>query len=352
MQIFDPSVRSSTGKASGARGMLLLPIAASLVLAGCGGGSSIGDVTPQPVVRCTALDGGGSGFSLGVCTNPTTLVATSAFQPIEATVLPGADSSYALTLTAPAKILSVAFGPGDETDSGVRDIIGAVRGTAYEKDADPSKPDSLILPVPPYTALVDFRNSWDAVADPEVLLLQLEFANFGYWEQFTDKAADGGFFGGWYSKRTETAVTNDRPSGQTAYSGFAVGVLSPAEPGARSYGFSATVNVVGDNNGVQSGEIKAMKISYRDSANKLIILDVPLNDLVFAEPVNDLAGQAATTDLLVSTGSEVVPVGRVEARFFGSTTSQGAEIAGRLRFQTADGMRGVGAFGARAVSGG
>ncbi|TXL65572.1 hypothetical protein [Zeimonas arvi] len=350
MQIFDPSMRLRTGKASGARGILLLPIAASLVLAGCGGGSSIGDVTPQPVVRCTALDGGGSGFSLGVCTNPATLVASSAFQPIEAAVLPGANSSYALTLNAPAKILNVAFGSGDETDPGVRDIIGAVRGTAYEKDADPSDPISSILPVPPYTALVDFRNAWDADVGTEVL--RLEFVNFGYWEQFTDKTADGGFFGGWYSKRSETSVTNDRPSGQTAYSGFAVGVLSPAEPGARSYGFSATVNVVGDNNGVQSGEIKSMKISYRDSANKLIILDVPLNDLVFAVPVNDLAGQAATTDLLVSTGSEVVPVGRVEARFFGSATSRGAEVAGRLRFQTADGMRGVGAFGARAVSGG
>lgn len=358
MQIFDPFMRSSTGKASGARGMFLLPIAASLVLAGCGGGSSIGGVTPQPVARCTAADGGGSGFSLGVCTDPTTLAATSAFQPIEATVLPGADSSYSLTLTAPAKILNVAFASGDATHARIRDIIGAVQGRAYENDADPAEPLAGRDAVPPYTALVDFRNAWDAeIQDPkdpdfERQVLQLDFANFGYWEQFTGSTADGGYFGGWYSKRSETAVTNDPPAGQTTYSGIAVGVLSPAEPGSRSYGFSATVSVVGDGIGVRSGEISAMKISYRDSNEKLVILNVPLNALVFSEPVNNSEGQAATTDLLVTTGSGVVSVGRVEARFFGTTTSRGAEIAGRLRFQTADGMRGVGAFGARAIPGG
>lgn len=349
MQIFDPSVRSSTGKASGARGMLLLPIAASLVLAGCGGGSSTSDTPPPPPVVCTATDGGGSGFALGVCTDPLTYVATSAFQPIDATVVVGADSSYALSLSGPAKTPNVAFTLGDSTRNLVkrRDVIGAVRGEAYEKDSDPSAPQEA-LPVLPYTALVDFRNARNVEVEDEPTVLQLQFANFGHWEQVT---VEGSHFGGWYAKRSETAVTNDQPSLQTTYSGVVVGVLSPAEPGARSYGFSATVSVVGDSTGVRSGKIEAFKISYTDSQDRLVVRDVSLNSLAFRDPIN-LEGDAARATLDLTTTSGVASVGEVQARFFGSTTSQGAEIAGRLRFQTADGMRGVGAFGARAVPGG
>lgn len=357
MPMFDQSRLLSKAGYARPRGLLLLPLAASLALAGCGGGSSTSDVIQQPVVRCTALDGGGSGFSLGVCTDPITLVASSAFQPIEATVFPRADSSYALTLTAPAKILSVVFEPTDSTRTqeltNTRDVIGALRGEAYENDADPSPPQEAD-PVPPYTALVDFRTAWNVEVEegtPEPVVLQLEFANFGYWEQFTGQAADGGNFGGWYAKRSETAVTNDAPTLRTNYSGVAVGVLSPAEPGSRSYGFSATVGVVGDRDGVRSGEINSLKISYRDPAGKLVFQDVPLNGLQFAEPINNLEGQPSKASLLLVTASEVASVGKIEARFFGSTTSQGAEIAGRLRFETPDGMRGVGAFGARVVPG-
>lgn len=164
MQIFEPSMRLSTAKASGARGMFLLPIAASLVLAGCGGGSSTSDIPPPPPVVCTATDGGGSGFALGVCADTVTAV----FQPVEATVLPTDAPSYALSLTAPATLAQITLNSSNRLPVGTRDIVGELRGEAYEADSDAS----LATLVPPYVALIDFREAKN-VPLKEAVVLQL-----------------------------------------------------------------------------------------------------------------------------------------------------------------------------------
>src|SRR5690606_8675583 len=186
MQIFDPSMRLSTGKASGARGMFLLPIAASLVLAGCGGGSSTSDIPPPPPVVCTATDGGGSGFALGVCAD----TVTSVFQPVEATVVPTDAPTYALSHTAPATLAQITLNSSNRLPVGTRDIVGELRGEAYEADSDAS----LATLVPPYVALIDFREAKN-VPLKEAVVLQLEFASFGVWERFATASFADGYFG-------------------------------------------------------------------------------------------------------------------------------------------------------------
>lgn len=345
MQIFDPSMRLSTGKASGARGMFLLPIAASLVLAGCGGGSSTSDIPPPPPVVCTATDGGGSGFALGVCAD----TVTSVFQPVEATVVPTDAPTYALSLTAPATLAQITLNSSNRLPVGTRDIVGELRGEAYEADSDAS----LATLVPPYVALIDFREAKN-VPLKEAVVLQLEFASFGVWERFATASFADGYFGGWYAARPGADALDARPTVVRQYSGVAVGVLSPAEPGgtySRSYGFSATVSISADNNGIQSGAISDVKISYGPQ-DAPVVEPVALKVLSLTNPIN-LAGQPSTASLVTSTGSGADATGLVEARFLGSTSgspsSQGKEIAGRFGFQTADGkLLGVGAFGVRA----
>lgn len=351
MQIFEPSMRLSTAKASGARGMFLLPIAASLVLAGCGGGSSTSDVPPPPPVVCTATDNGAAGFALGVCADTVTAV----FQPVEATVIPTDAPSYALSLTAPATLAQITLNSSNRLPVGTRDIVGELRGEAYEADSDAS----LTSLVPPYVALIDFRRAWNyltasPLTDANTVVAPLEFASFGVWERFATASFADGYFGGWYAARPGADALDARPTVVRQYSGVAVGVLSPAEPGgtySRSYGFSATVSISADNNGIQSGAISDVKISYGPQ-DALVVEPVALKVLSLTNPIN-LAGQPSTASLVTSTGSGADATGFVEARFLGSTSgspsSQGKEIAGRFRFQTADGkLLGVGAFGVRA----
>lgn len=342
MQIFEPSMRLSTAKASGACGKFLLPIAASLVLAGCGGGSSTSDTPPPPPVVCTATDGGGSGFALGVCADTVTAV----FQPVNGLVQPADQLPYLLSLDGPAES-QTEFGLDDQTPPLTRDIIGALLGDAYEEDADPAKPSGS-LPLPPYTALIDFREARDW--NTSALLLSLEFARFGTWERFP--TAYDSFFGGWYAGRP--GATAEHPNGLRSYAGYAVGVLSPTGPGtgySRSYGFSATVAVQANQNGLSSGTISGMKISFEDASGKLIVQDFPVNTLEFTNVAN-FAGQPSTAELVTSSGTGASAIGSLEANFFGSTAvveTEGKEIAGRFRFQTADGkLLGVGAFGVRA----
>lgn len=352
MHMFDQSRHLSKAGSARSRGLLLLPLAASLALAGCGGGSSTSEIPPPPPVVCTATDGGGSGFALGVCAD----LVTSVFQPVDATVLPTDAPSYALTLTAPATLAQITLTSANRTPVGTRDIIGELRGEAYEADSDAS----LTTLTPPYTALIDFRRAWNYLTvapldDSNTVVPVPEFASFGVWERFATASFSDGFFGSWYAPMPGADLLDVRPTTLRDYAGVAVGVLSPAEPGgtySRSYGFSAQVTISADNNGVVSGAISDLRISYGPQ-DALVVEPVSLKVLSFASPSN-LAGQPVTASLLTSTGTGADATGAVEARFFGASSgapaSQGKEIAGRFKFQTTDGkLLGVGSFGVRAL---
>lgn len=341
----------SRGRAGSAAARVLraAPLATAIVLAGCGGGSSGGGVPPPPpVVQCTATDGGGTGFALGVCAD----LITAAFQPVEATVVPGPASEYAIALTAPATLPQVVLTTANRTPVGTRDIIGELRGEAYEADSDAS---NLTL-LPPYVALIDFHRAWHhsestQTDSPTVPLLQ--FASFGVWEHFAKSSFADGYLGSWYAARPASDGSDLRPTLTRNYSGVAVGVLTPAVPGgggySQSYGFSATVTLQADNNGIQSGEISGMKISY-GPPDALVVEPVALKTLAISNPIN--LSPPSTASLVSSTGTGADASGTLEARFFGSGATpadQGREIAGRFRFQTSDGkLFGVGAFGVRA----
>jgi len=340
---------------SAARGSSLLPLAASLVLAGCGGGSSLADLPAPPVPACTATDGGGTGFALGVCTD----AAVAAFQPVEAAVWPTDAPSYSLTLAFPAALpdglsASVELSAANRTPVGTRDILGELRGAAYAVDADASAATLTA----PYTALTDFGLAWRHDASPgtdPTIVPPLEFSSFGVWERFATTRFTDGYFGGWYAPRPGADALDVRPTLERDYQGVAVGVLSPAEPGgvySQSYGFSATVVLRAGRAGIVSGTISALKISYGVEPN-LTVEAAQVKDLAFSGTDN-FADQPVSGSLVSSTGVGADAGGLVEARFFGATgaapAGQGAEIAGRFRFQTADGkLLGVGAFGVRAA---
>jgi hypothetical protein len=348
MQIFDGFNAPTKARSAGARGAVLLPVAASLVLAACGGGSSGGGVQQPPPVVCTATDGGGSGFALGVCVE----TVRSAFQPVEATVVPTDVPSYALTLTgqAPATLTETWLTSDNKLTTGTRDVIGGLRGVAYEADSDSDKTTL----TPPYAALIDFRTVTNAAAQ-DALVLQLEFASFGVWERFATTSDADGYFGGWYAARPVADAVNERPTTPRQYSGVAVGVLSPSEPGgaySSSFGFSATVTVSANGNGIQFGTISDMKISYGPQ-EALVVEPVEIKVMEFSGTANP-AGEPSNAALVTSTGNGADATGLLEARFFGNTSgspaSLGKEIAGRFRFQTTDGSKfiGVGSFGVRA----
>ena len=335
-------------------------LALAVALAACGG-SSVGELpvpVPPPVV-CTATDGGGTGFALGVCA----ATNTSAFQPVATTVAQTGESSYDFLLTFPANLpanlsTSLRFTSANRTPIGTRDAVGELRGAAYEADANADADPANATLVPPYSALIDFRQAWlysqPAPSDADTLQT-MTYAGFGVWERFGTASFDDGHFGVWHSPLAAASALDARPTIPREYAGVAVGVISPTAAGGlytRSYGFSATVTIsVNASAGITAGAISNLKIASAGAGTDLTIESVPLRDLAFSA-MDNFVGQPQRGALLTSTGTGAAATGVVEARYFGSNVSTaelGREIAGRFRFQTSDGsLRGVGSFGVRA----
>lgn len=362
MQIFDGFNAPTKARSAGARGAFLLPIAASLVLAACGGGSSGGGVQPPPPVVCTATDGGGSGFALGVCTD----TVTAAFQPANATVVPSASPSYELTLTAPATLPQIRLTSANRTPVGTRDIIGELRGEAYEADADLASDPQHVNLVAPYAALIDFRTAWrfdQSQPDATNALQAMTYASFGVWERFATTSYADGYFGGWYAAWPSAVLTTNWPTGARSYTGLAVGVISPSNPAsavalpqARSYGFSATVTIDVDSTGkiLESSRITGLRIATSGTGFNLTIGDVPLDPIAFVWGSTNAVNQPVSGALVGTGGANPDSTGSFEASFYGSNDASGeagVEMAGRFSFETGNGLRAVGAFGAVRSSG-
>jgi len=341
--------------------------AAALVLAGCGGSSSSDYQPPPPPVVCSATDGGGSGFALGVCAND----VASVFQPVETVVAPSDAPSYALALTFPPTLpagltISVDFTSADQTPLGTRDTVGELRGVAYEDDADAATdPDNLALTAP-YTALIDFRRAWrydQALPDGTNTQQTMSYAGFGVWERFGTTSSDDGYFGSWYAGGPSATLTTNWPTGARSYTGLAVGVISPSNaasagalPQPRSYGFSATVTIDIDATGkiLESSRISDLKIATSGTGTNLTIAGVPLDPIAFVWGASNFQGQPVSGALLGTGGTDPDSNGLFEASYYGSSEASGevgAEMAGRFRFETGNGLRAVGAFGAVRVPG-
>lgn len=323
------------------------PVVATLALAACGGGSSGDGFTPTPPapVVCTATDGGGVGFSLGVCIDASGETRT-VFQPADANVVIVEEpSGYVLSLTAPATLPEVSLAKAQKTEVGTRDIIGRLRGDAYELDADS---DNQTL-TPPYVALIDFRNARDYEAkEGDAPLVPLKLGGFGIWERFGKASFADGYFGGWAAPRADATARDEWPLAERSYTGLVVGVLSPKGAGGSrpsSQGFSARVTLRADSTGLLEGRIAEFYVS-QGSEPKLIVEQLAQKDLVF-DGANNLPGQPVNATLRIDAGPD--DKGKVEARFLGVAGNPGREIVGRFVFETSDGMVGTGAFGAVAV---
>lgn len=334
-------------------------LALAAALAACSDGSLVDDLPVPPPTACTATDGGGTGFALGVCATTDTAV----FQPVAATVAQTGESSYDFLLTFPANLpsnlsTSLTFTSANRTPFGARDAVGELRGAAYEADANADADPANATLVPPYSAMIDFRQAWlysqPAPSDANTLQT-MTYAGFGVWERFGTPSFDDGYFGVWHSPLAAASALDARPTIPREYAGVAVGVISPAAAGGlytRSHRFSATVTIsVNASAGITAGTISNLKIASAGTGTNLTIESVPLRDLAFSG-MDNFVGQPQTGALVTSTGTGAAATGVVEARYFGSNVSTaelGREIAGRFRFQTSDGsLRGVGSFGVRA----
>ncbi len=340
-----PRLRRLAGIASGA--------ALAMILAGCGGGGGGGggdEPPPPPVAACVSQDAASdTGFALGVCGNPpsTVLMETGA------TVVPAATPrGYTLTLAFPAGQPgslggSYSFGTTNKTAFGVRDLIGAVRGEAFE---DPPAPRGA------YTAITGFHKYWDGVSVPEASSREFAHIDFGVWERAGTETPDT-YFGVWHAKWNPGAV-NEWPAQARVYEGPAVGVLGPHRAagdthadrqGVRTYGFSARVRIAVDASGrIIEGQssVSDLVVSFPDPLEPQSRSQTEAVTVVTPMPIRQDAGGTSPAALA---GNLVLTDGgpsAFEAQFFGTAAAPATEIAGRFRFKTAAGMFAIGAFGA------
>lgn len=341
----------------------VLALAAATGLAACGGGSSIDIDDGGGVITCLSTQGGGSGYALGSCFSTT----TSVFQPVidDVVVTPGvvtypSQDTYILDLVFPAELQAqqsldgvTAFVQTDQPSTDSRNIIGVLRGQAYERDSD----TSAVTLTPPYVALADFHRPWDysvgpASTDP---LMAMSHASFGTWEKYANTDFNDGFLGVWYAPR---GLANDGtwPSGEVRiYRGYAVGIIAPSGPGAsfgvpglplQAYGFSAPIDIEVDGTGrIAVGQLGAVTISYNPGSG-LVTAILPIKPIVLSGADGSSPGLASGTVATAATGTGANGTGEYEAGFFSLAGAlPGREVAGRLRFTTDTGLVGVASFG-------
>lgn len=331
------------------------------VLAACGGGGGGGGGGgPPPPQPCQSQTSQGTGFALGSCA----ATLTNVFQPIEATVnvisVTSNAESYTLALDFPAALQSLdsntIFGAGNRPPDSVRNIIGILRGQAFENPFNPTL-------TAPYVAITEFFQSWDfqapAAAPPRRVLSHV---NFGTWEKVTgsgttEAAFNEAYFGAWFSPRTAGTTVNTWPTDPPAtYTGEVVGIIGPdgssSTPvlfGGR-FGFSAPITISVDGNGITTGTIGQITVTFQTQANAdLSRQDLNIKPIAFSTSLGASPGtMTGTLTTGAGAGAGVVAgTGVYEARHFGIAGQFGIEIGGRVRFRTDDGSIAVGAFGAR-----
>lgn len=322
-------------------------------LAACGGGSSTGGApfTPAPLACASAALASADGYSLGVCAS----TGTGVFLDVASAVSISAPADgYILTLVFPSALGSLD-GSTPFTSANLappsygRSALGALYGSAYEN------PLNAVLAAP-FAALTDFHDSCCYERNPPWPPARLAYARFGNWERVPDSAE--GFAGVWYAPGS-AAVVNHWPLGSVnrVYRGYLAGTVAPDEDGGSlldgSRGFSAPIEIVVDGTGrISSGRIGTLTISYYTPTATLAFEDLPV------DPIDLVQGSADTspgplTGALASAGGIGADAdsasSRFEARYFGVAGDHGAELAGRLRLRTSNGLIAVASFGARLV---
>ncbi len=346
-------METKTKKSRSARVMRFLgravpAVFAATVLVACGGGGGGGGgdrgaAAPQP---CDSQNSRGPGFALGSCA----ATATNVFQPVESDVVINGTDAYTMTLDFPSDLSSLdgttGFTAANKPPE-LRNIIGELRGQAYE---NPAQPTAQLTP--PYVALTDFFQARDRVSGGVVLSLQ--FAGFGTWEKFAGSglaAFNEGYLGTWYASRPGAGtVTNQAPTIAGVYEGFVAGVIG--DDGTRTprvlngrFGFSAPITLEVNAGGtIASATLGALSISFQEAGSSTLrTAQLALNTITFgASSVPPVAAGTVSS----AAGAEASSSGVYQADYFGISGNLGEEIAGRLRFTTSNGLVAVGAFGA------
>ncbi|HLS55489.1 MAG TPA: hypothetical protein VK052_05410 [Zeimonas sp.] len=319
-------------------------------LASCGGDSAGPVVVVPTPPACESTVGGGSGFAVGSCG----VTATNVFQPVLETVAVYGVDSYVLALDFPPNLPQALDEPGvgflvaSRSLDDARNVVGALRGKSYDN------PASAVMQ-PPYASLTDFHRSWVYPVPPtDPPALDLARASFGTWEKFalpTDPTQ--GYVGAWYGKRADPLVPEWPTGAVRSYSGYVVGVIGPdGSAGAglsRLQRFSAPLTLSVDGFGaIAAGQIGPLTISYLKPGDTAFTLEpLPIDPIGFVQtggaPPGELLGSLQSAG---GAGADVL-AGAFEARYFGALADFGAEIAGRVRFTTSNGLVAVAAFGAK-----
>ncbi len=320
-------------------------------LASCGGDSTAPVVgIPAPLNCASTAGGGGGGYAVGSCGT----TATNVFQPVQETVVVSGVDSYILALDFPPDLPQsldepgVAFLATDKALDDSRKLLGALRGQAY---ASPN----VSATQPPYVALTDFHRSWSflaPVSDPPAQ--ELTRASYGTWAKFAVPGNPAeGYVGVWYGKRSDPVVPEWPTGADRTYAGYVVGVIGPdGSAGAgldRLYGFSATLAVSVDGAGsISAGQMGALTISFVPPGQGVPTVEsLPIDAIRFVQTGGAPPG-ALFGSLQGAAGAGVdLRTGEFEARYFGALADPGLEIAGRVRFTTANGLVAVAAFGAK-----
>ncbi len=321
------------------------------VLAGCGGGSGGGvAVTPAPVPCDSAASASTTGYAIGMCASTKTAV----FLDVNASVaITQPLHGYVLSLVFPTALQahngSTGFTIANYVTQTDRSLVGALLGVAYEA------PYRLVLDAP-YVALTDFHDPCCYHDNPQWPPPQLIYAGYGTWENVPTRAE--GFVGAWFSPAPfQGTVVHTWPTGALRiYRGYVAGTIAPDETGGgyldRARSFSAPIEIHVDGTGqIVDGQIGALAVvDAFDNSGAPIATDLPIDpiDLV---PAGSSVSPGLLSGTLASAGgpdADVDPASsRFEAQYFGLSGNLGAEISGRLRLRTSNGLIAVAAFGAR-----
>jgi hypothetical protein len=330
------------------------------LLAGCGGGGGSGSPAGSSLItegstRCAATNS-------AVTVDANVPAVLGSCEQYEASVFPTKvatafrDSgqtlpvlfnsvSNAYSVNLPLLAANITLGSNDRlngTGGGTALSFGDYAGITYQS-ADRTSGAA--------TTVYDYVKTTDTSSST---YLDLNFSRFGIFSRFADRTL--GYYGGWSNGIASSAPF---PTGLVTFRGALVGVLGPNANNNAAFtavGISTPISITVDFSAAGAARpVTAITLGgFRYSQNGGFVSVTTLSTEVAAGSTSSLDATSQTKKLALNFATSTTAVGanglstvKLEGNFYGSPSGALSEIVGNIKFITADGRNGIGAFGVR-----
>jgi hypothetical protein len=342
----------SLSKAKTISGVAVLGV----VLAGCGGGGGSGSpatatALTQGSTQCAATAGAIAVDAVGTAVLGSCEQYENSINPTKVATAfkaPGFDNPVLFNSTSQTYTVNLPLVAGSTVLAQADKLVlaggsqalsfGNFAGATFQQVSDRTTGGA--------TTAYDFAKTVDSIGAP---YLDLNFSRFGVFSRFQDRTL--GYYGGWANGVPSNATL---PTGTVIFRGAVVGVFGPSASNtsaATAVGFSSLISIT-VNFAAPGAPVTAVSLTgfnFSQNGGFASVVGLSPGGTVSASSLDvgtkKLATTFSTPNSATTSGLATV---KLDGSFYGGVSPASVtELVGSLRFVTADGRNGVGAFGVR-----